>query len=244
MKSSWKFVRQWVRTAGKGYSIQRWAGTDSVVLLPRKMSESGNCIHYNIRGRLNFWNTCYHSSDNFNLFSSSIWNIRGEITRKRYIISPCGLCECETCSFTQSGEKDWEQIVLENFLAHWRVSNRWRWGKIHNDELHNLYFSHHKVLKVGWTRRNSGIVACRETKNEYKSLVQKYFRQETNFWSLGVTGTIILWHVDTLQGNDSERSSWVTSSKTSMRTRQQLETATEERCFFVQSVPRCYKQDS
>jgi hypothetical protein len=111
-----------------------------------------NDIHDEIKSRLNSWNACYYSVQN--LLSSCLIskNLKSKIYKT--VILLVVLYGCETWSLTLREEH--RLRVFEN-----RVSRRifgprreedGSWRKLHNDELHSLYYSPN-IVRVIKSRR-------------------------------------------------------------------------------------------
>jgi hypothetical protein len=93
-----------------------------------------NCIHKEIKTRINSVNVCYHLVQGM---SSSILSWGGGGTTKIYriIILPVGLCRCETWSLTL---RDKVPVV---------------WRKLHNEEFHDLCSRLNTIRVIKWIRR-------------------------------------------------------------------------------------------
>jgi hypothetical protein len=87
-----------------------------------------------IKSRLNSGSVCYYSVQN--LLSSHLISKNLKIKIHKTVILPVVLYGCETWSVTL-GNTDW------GFLRTvcWGRNEDGSWRKLHNDELHNLYFS-------------------------------------------------------------------------------------------------------
>jgi hypothetical protein len=116
-----------------------------------------NSIHVEIKRRLNSRNTCYHSVQN--LLSSRLLSENVKVIIYKIIILPAVLYRCETLSLTVRQEH--KLRVFENKML--RIFGRKRdgvmerWRKLHNDELHNLYFSPSiiriiKLIRMRWAK--------------------------------------------------------------------------------------------
>jgi hypothetical protein len=100
-----------------------------------------NDIHDEIKSRLNSGNACYYSIQN--LLSSRLISKNLKIKTYETVILPVVLYGCETWSLTLGEEH--RLRVFENRLL-WRICGSKReedgpWRKLHNDELHSLYYS-------------------------------------------------------------------------------------------------------
>jgi hypothetical protein len=101
-----------------------------------------NCIHEEIRSRLNLGNACYHAVQN--LSSSRLLSRNVNIEIDKIIILPVVLYGCETWSLTLREE---HRLRVFGNRVHRRIFGRKRdevtggWRKLHNGELHGLYSS-------------------------------------------------------------------------------------------------------
>jgi hypothetical protein len=98
-----------------------------------------NCIHEEIKSRLNSGNACYHSVQS--LLSSRLLsrNVKVKIYK---IFLPVVLYGCETWSLTLREElrlRVFENRVLRRIFGPKRDEVTGEWRKLHNEELHNLY---------------------------------------------------------------------------------------------------------
>jgi hypothetical protein len=101
-----------------------------------------NCIHEEIKSRLNSRNACYHSVQS--LLSSRLlsWNVKIKIYKT--IILLVVLYGCETWSLTLREEirlRVFENSVLIIIFGPKRYEVTGDWSKLHNPELRNLYSS-------------------------------------------------------------------------------------------------------
>jgi hypothetical protein len=99
-----------------------------------------NCIHGEVKFRLNLGNACYHSVQS--LLSSCL--LSGNVRAKMHktIILPVVLYGCETWSLTLREEhtlRVFENRVLRRIFGPKRDEVMGEWRKLHNEELHNLY---------------------------------------------------------------------------------------------------------
>jgi hypothetical protein len=97
-----------------------------------------NCIHEEIKSRLNSRNACYHSVQS--LLSSSLIPRNVNIKIYRTIILPPVLSRCEIWSLTlRKGQRlrVYEKRVLRIFRPK-REDVLRGWRRLHNEELHNL----------------------------------------------------------------------------------------------------------
>jgi hypothetical protein len=96
-------------------------------------------IHNEIKSRLNSGNACYYSVQN--LLSSRLISKNLKIKIYKTLIFPVVLYGCETWSLTLREEhrlKIFENRVLRRIFGP-KMEEDGSWGKLHNDELHNLY---------------------------------------------------------------------------------------------------------
>jgi hypothetical protein len=92
-----------------------------------------NCIHEEIKSRLNSGNACFHSVQS--LLSSRLLSRNVKVKIYKTIILPVVLCGCETWSLTLREEH--RLRAFEN-----RVLRRIFGPKLHSEELHNFYPPH------------------------------------------------------------------------------------------------------
>jgi hypothetical protein len=100
-----------------------------------------NCIHEEIKSRLNSGNACYHSVQSL-LLSRLLPST---------IILPVVLYGCETWSLTlreEHGLRVFENRVLSRIFGRKRDEVTGEWRKMHNEELHNLYSSPDIIRQV------------------------------------------------------------------------------------------------
>jgi hypothetical protein len=101
-----------------------------------------------IKRRLNLGTAFYHSVQN--LLPSRLLSKSIKIRKKKYNI-PVVLYECETCSLTLREEhkpRVFQKRVLRIIFGPKRDEVIAGWRKLHNEELHNLYFSPSKIRMV------------------------------------------------------------------------------------------------
>jgi hypothetical protein len=99
-----------------------------------------NCIHEEIKSRLNSGNACYHSVQS--LLSSRLLSRNLKVKIYKTIILPVALYGCETWSLTLREEhrlRVFENRVLRRIFVPKRDEVTGEWSKLHNEELHNLY---------------------------------------------------------------------------------------------------------
>jgi hypothetical protein len=110
-----------------------------------------NCIHEEIRSRLNSRNACFHAVQN--LLSSRLLSRNVKIKIYKTIIVPVVLYGCETWSLTLTEEhrlRVFENRVLRRIFGPKKDEVTGGWRKLHNEELHGLYSlpSIVRVIKV------------------------------------------------------------------------------------------------
>jgi hypothetical protein len=113
-----------------------------------------NDIHEEIKSRLNSGNACYYSVQN--LLSSRLISKNLKIKIYKTVILPVVLYGRETWSFTLGEEH--RLRVFESKVLRWifgpRMEENGSWRKLHNDELHSLYYSPN-IVRVIKSRRLS-----------------------------------------------------------------------------------------
>jgi hypothetical protein len=133
-----------------------------------------NCIHEEIKGRLNSGNACYRSVES--LLSSHLLSNNVKVEIHKTIIIPIVLHGCETWSLTLREEnrlRVFENTVLRRIFGPRRDEVTGEWRKLHNEELHTLYSSLDIIRQVKSRRmRWAGHVArMGEERKLYKVLV-------------------------------------------------------------------------
>jgi hypothetical protein len=101
-----------------------------------------NCMHEEIKSRLNSGNACYHSVQS--LLSSRLLSRNLKVKIYKTIILPVVLYGCETWSLTLREEHRlgvFENRVLRRIFGPRRDEAKGEWRKLHSGELHNLYSS-------------------------------------------------------------------------------------------------------
>jgi hypothetical protein len=99
-----------------------------------------NCIHEEIKSRLNSGNVCNHSVQR--LLTSRLLSRNVKVKINKTIILPVDLYGCETWSFTLREEhrlRVFENRVLRIIFGPKRDEVTGQWRKLHNEKLHNLY---------------------------------------------------------------------------------------------------------
>jgi hypothetical protein len=151
-----------------------------------------NGIHDEIKSRLNSGNACYYSVQN--LFPSRlIKNLKIKIYKT--VILPVVLYGCETWSLTLGEEH--RLRVFENRVLRRIFGPKWEedgsWGKLHDDELHSLYFSPNNVRVIKSRRmRWAGHVARMGRGEEFTRFLLGGQKARDHWGDLGVGGRITL----------------------------------------------------
>jgi hypothetical protein len=110
-------------------------------------------IQEDIKRRLSSGNACYHSVQN--LLSSDLLSKNVKVGIYKTIILPVVLYGCETWSLTVIEEhklRVFENRVLRRIFGPKRDGVTGGWRKLHNEELHNLYFSP-SIIRIIKSRR-------------------------------------------------------------------------------------------
>jgi hypothetical protein len=108
-----------------------------------------NCIHEEIKSRLNAGNACYHSVQS--RLSSRLLSKNVKVKIYKTIILPVVLYGCEAWSLTLREEhrlRVFENRVLRSIFGPKRDEVTGEWSKLHNEELHNLYSSPDIIRQV------------------------------------------------------------------------------------------------
>ena len=108
-----------------------------------------NSVQEEFKSRLKLGNACYYSVQN--LLSSSLLSKKLKIKIYRTIILPVVLYGCETLSLTLKKERRlrvFENRVLRRVFGPKRDEVTGEWGKLHNEELSDLYSLPNIVLAV------------------------------------------------------------------------------------------------
>jgi hypothetical protein len=133
-----------------------------------------NCIHEEIKSRLNAGNACYHLVQN--LLSSRLLSRNVKVKIHKTIILPVILYGCETWSLTLREEhrlRVFENRVLRRIFGPKRDEVTGERRKLLNEELHNLCLSPDVIRQIKSRQmRWAGHVAhVGEEKKLYKVLV-------------------------------------------------------------------------
>jgi hypothetical protein len=115
-----------------------------------------NCVHEEIKRRLNSGSACYHSVQC--LLSSRLLSRNVEVKIYKTIILPVVLYRRQTSSLTLREEhilRVFENRVLRRIFGPKRVEVAEEWRKLHGRELHNFYLFPNiirqiKSRKMGW----------------------------------------------------------------------------------------------
>jgi hypothetical protein len=134
-----------------------------------------NCIHEEIKSRLNSGNACYHSVQSILSFHLLSRNVKVKIYKT--IILPVVLYGCETWSLTLREERrlrGFENRVLRRIFGPKRDEVTGEWRKLHNEELHNMYSSLYiKQGTSGRMRWAEHMAHIGDERKVYKVLVGK-----------------------------------------------------------------------
>jgi hypothetical protein len=135
-----------------------------------------NCMHEEIRSRLNSGNACYHSVQS--LLSSYLSSRNLKVKIDKAIVLPVDLYGCETCPLTLREERRLSVLeirVLRRIFGPKRDKVTGDCRKLHNGELRNLYSSPDIIVQIKSSRMGwAGHVAhMGEGRNVYRVLVGK-----------------------------------------------------------------------
>jgi hypothetical protein len=112
-----------------------------------------NCLHEEIKSRLNSGNACYHSVQS--LLSSRLLSRNVKVKMYKTVILPVVLHGCETWSLTmREGHRlrVFENRVLRRIFGPKRDEVTGEWRKLQSGELHNLY-SYSDIIRQIKSRR-------------------------------------------------------------------------------------------
>jgi hypothetical protein len=135
-----------------------------------------NCIHEEIKSRLNSGNACYHSVQG--LLSSHLLSRNVKVKIYKTIILPVVLYGCESWSLTLREVhrlRVFENKVLRRIFGPKRDEVTGEWRKLHTEELYNLYsspdiFRHVKSRRMRWAGH---VARIGDERKVYKVLVGK-----------------------------------------------------------------------
>jgi hypothetical protein len=135
-----------------------------------------NCMHEEIKSRLNSGNACYNSVQS--LLSSRLLSSNLNVKIYETTILPVVLHGCETWYLTLREKhrlRVFENRMLRRIFGPKRDEETGEWRKLHNGELHNLYSSPNIIRQIKSRRmRWAGHVArMGEGRNMYRVLVGK-----------------------------------------------------------------------
>jgi hypothetical protein len=135
-----------------------------------------NCMHGEIKRRLNSGNACYHSVQS--LLSSYLLSRNIKVKIYKTIILPVVLHGCETWSLTlREGQRlrVFENRVLRRIFGPKRDELTGKWRKLQNGEFHNLYSSPDIIRQVKSRRMRLAGHAARmgEVRKVCRALMRK-----------------------------------------------------------------------
>jgi hypothetical protein len=135
-----------------------------------------NCMHEEIKSRLNSGNACYRSVQS--LLSSRLLSRNVKVKIYTTTILSVVLCGCETWSLTLREDhklRVFENSVLRRIFGPKRDEVRGEWRMLHNEELHILYSSAIIIRQIKSRRlRWAGhVIRMEEDRNVYKVLMGK-----------------------------------------------------------------------
>jgi hypothetical protein len=135
-----------------------------------------NCMHEEIKSRLNSGNACYRSVQS--LLSSRLLSRNVKVKIHTTTILPVVLYGCETWSLTLREDhrlRVFENSVLRRIFGPQRDEVRGKWRMFHSEELHILYSSAIIIRQIKSRRlRWAGhVTRIEEERNVYKVLMGK-----------------------------------------------------------------------
>jgi hypothetical protein len=133
-----------------------------------------NSIHEEIKSRFKSGNACYHSVQN--LLSSSLLSTSVKIKIYRTIILPVVLYGCDSWSLTLREEcrlRVFKNGLLRRIFGPKRDEVTREWKRLHNKELHVLYFSLNiiRVIRPRRLRWAGHVAHMGERRGAYRVLV-------------------------------------------------------------------------
>jgi hypothetical protein len=112
-----------------------------------------NCMHEEIKSRVNTGNVCYHSVHS--LLSSCLLSRNLKVKIHKTIIMPVVLYGCETWSVTLRDEhrlRVFGNRVLKRMFGRKMDEVTGQWRKLHDGKLHNLYSSPYIIRQIKSSR--------------------------------------------------------------------------------------------
>ena len=141
-------------------------------------------------------NACYHPEQNLLSFRFLSKNMKINKYRNTCIILPVVLCGCETWSLTLREERRirvFENRVLIRIFGSKTDEVTGEWGKLHNEELNDLYYSSNIVRAIKSRRmRCAGHVARMGRGVVYTGFWWGTLRERDHLGDPSVDGRIIL----------------------------------------------------
>jgi hypothetical protein len=133
-----------------------------------------NCIHEEIRNRLNSGNACYHAV--LDLLSSRLLSRNVKIKKHKTIILPVVLYGCENLPLTLREEhrlRVFENRVLRCIFGPNMDEEIRGWRKLHNEELNGSYSSPSivRVIKARMMRLARHVARMGKVRDAYNILV-------------------------------------------------------------------------
>jgi hypothetical protein len=119
-----------------------------------------NCMHEEIKTRINLGNSCYYSARNH--LSTHLQSRNTKIKIYKNIILPAALYGCETWSLTLREEyrlRVFNNTVMRNIFGTNREEVTGDWRRLQNEELNYLFCSHN-IIRVNQIKKNKLSAAC------------------------------------------------------------------------------------